>query len=137
MSIYSPNTSPSSYFVIFIFSTSPYCPLCASSAITTILFRSDSGSSDSSNFCIVVKIIPFACLPASKVFRFSRLSACIGSCLKKSLHHRKRFTTSLCMPENTAFTVSNSSVLCRFNRFSYRKILMIPGKNFKGINPLI
>ena len=71
-------SSPSSFFVIFIFSTSPYCPLCASSAITTILFRSDSGSSDSSNFCIVVKIIPFACLPASKVFRFSRLSACIG-----------------------------------------------------------
>ena len=42
------------------FSSKPYCPRCASSAMTTRLRRSDSGSDASSNFCMVVKIMPLA-----------------------------------------------------------------------------
>ena len=41
------------------------------------------------------------------------------------------------MPEHTAFTVCNGSVLCGFNSFSYRKILMVAGKNFECIDTLI
>ena len=52
-------------------------------------------------------------------------------------HHRKRFATSLCMPEHTAFTVCNGSVFCGFNRFSYRKILMVASKNFECVDTLI
>ena len=52
-------------------------------------------------------------------------------------HHRKRFSASLCMPEHTAFTVGNSSVLCGLNRLSYRKILMVSGKNFECVDTLI
>jgi len=35
---------------------------------------------------MVVKMIPLAFLPASNVFKCSRLSACIGSWRKNSLH---------------------------------------------------
>ena len=57
------------------FSASPYCPLCASSAITTIFLLSDKHSKDSANFCMVVNMIPFAFLPANKERRCSLDSA--------------------------------------------------------------
>ena len=41
------------------------------------------------------------------------------------------------MPKYTSFTVGNDSVFCWFNRFSYRKILVVSGENFKCVNPLI
>lgn len=45
-------------------------------AMTTMLRRSDNGSSDSLNFCIVVNTMPFACRLFSSSMRFSRLAAC-------------------------------------------------------------
>ena len=48
------------------FSSNPYWLLWASSAMTTIFFRTDNGSSISSNFCMVVKMIPLAVLPSSQ-----------------------------------------------------------------------
>ena len=62
-------SSPCSFLVIFIFSVNPYCPRCASSAITTIFLLSDNATPYSSNFCIVVKIIPLACLPSNNCFK--------------------------------------------------------------------
>ena len=60
---------PSGMVTIFTFSSNPYWLRCASSAMTTILRRSESGSSLSSNFCIVVKKMPFASRPASSSFK--------------------------------------------------------------------
>ena len=78
--------SPFSFFVILIFSSKPYCPRWASSVMTTIFFRKERGSSDSSNFCMVVKIMPFASRPDSRDFKSSRLFACMGTWRKKSWH---------------------------------------------------
>ena len=51
--------------------------------------------------------------------------------------HRQRFSAALCVPENTALAVRYSCVLCRFDCFSYCKILMVSGKNFEALDSLV
>ena len=70
----------------FTFSSNPYCPRCASSVMTTIFRLRERGSSDSSNFCIVVNIIPLASRPANSDFKSSRLLACMGIWRKNCWH---------------------------------------------------
>ena len=67
-------------------SLSPYWLRWASSATTMMFLRWDSGSSPSSNFCMVVKNIPLASMPSSSSLRCFLLLACTGTWRKKSAH---------------------------------------------------
>ena len=52
-------------------------------------------------------------------------------------NHRQRLSAALRVPKNAALAVRYGCVLGRFDCFSYRKILMVSGKNFEALDTLV
>ena len=90
---------------VSIFSSMPYCPRWASSVITMMFCRSDSGPSQSSNFCMVVNMMPPELRFLSNVF--SEVSSPSAFLLVHCTAHWRRKST---VRENCPYSCSSRSL---------------------------